>query len=83
MYADPRPPDGHHRQERGFPVCRFPTDLLALLNDHEQAETYYRQFLDLAEREPANDKLSPMIQQAKAILKIRELKKKKGSSTGI
>ncbi len=54
-----------------------------LLNDHEQAETYYRQFLDLAEREPANDKLSPMIQQAKAILKIRELKKEKGSSTGI
>ena len=44
----------------------------ALLNDHEQEAYYYRRFLELAEQEPANEKLSQMIRQAKATLSIRE-----------
>ena len=43
-----------------------------LLGDHEQEESYYRQFLTLAEQEPANDKLSQMIQQARSILKDKK-----------
>ena len=44
----------------------------ALLNDREQEAYYYRKFLELAEQEPANEKLTQMIRQAKATLSIRE-----------
>ena len=39
-----------------------------LLGNHEKEVEYYQRFLEIAEKEPANEKLSQMIRQAKATI---------------
>ena len=39
-----------------------------LLKDEEQALSYYRQFLSLAEQEPANEQLGEMIEKSRAFI---------------